>query len=71
MTGALNYQIEHHLFPGVSQYHYPQIAPIIKEVCAKHNIKYNLVPGAWEALAGHFRHLKKLGNMHQWVPIEN
>jgi hypothetical protein len=31
--GALNYQIEHHLFPGISQYHYPDIAPIVKKTC--------------------------------------
>jgi fatty acid desaturase len=31
--GALNYQIEHHLFPGISQYLYPGIAPIVKKTC--------------------------------------
>jgi fatty acid desaturase len=32
-TGALNYQIEHHLFPGISQYHYPALAPIVMQAC--------------------------------------
>lgn len=33
LCGALNYQVTHHLFPTVSQYHYPAIAPIIQDVC--------------------------------------
>jgi fatty acid desaturase len=32
-SGALNYQIEHHLFPGISQYQYPAIAGIVKDTC--------------------------------------
>lgn len=31
-TGALNYQSTHHLLPGVHQYYYPQIMPIIQVV---------------------------------------
>ena len=60
--GALNYQIEHHLFPGVSQYHYPAIAPIVKEVCKKHNVNYTYVPTFWKAFLLHVEHLKTLGN---------
>ena len=30
-TGGLNYQIEHHLFPYISPYFYPQISKIIKK----------------------------------------
>ena len=40
-SGALNYQSIHHLFPSVSQYHYPAIAPIIKNICK--NIMLNLI----------------------------
>ena len=29
MTGGLNYQVVHHLLPGVSQFHYPSIQPIM------------------------------------------
>jgi len=42
LSGALNYQTIHHLFPGVSQYHYPAIAPIVKEVCKKYKLPYNV-----------------------------
>jgi fatty acid desaturase len=38
--GALNFQIEHHLFPGMSSIHYPTIKPIVVEYCKKHKIPY-------------------------------
>lgn len=38
LSGALNYQITHHLFPSVSQYHYPDIAPIVKKTCEEYGV---------------------------------
>ena len=38
--GSINYQIEHHLFPNISSYHYPKIAPIVREFCKDNNIPY-------------------------------
>jgi linoleoyl-CoA desaturase len=40
LSFALSHQIEHHLFPYVSHYHYPNLQPHIKKVLAKHNVKY-------------------------------
>jgi fatty acid desaturase len=40
LFGSINYQIEHHLFPGMSNYYYPMIQPIVKRYCEKHNIPY-------------------------------
>lgn len=40
LHGWLNYQIEHHLFPSMPLSHYQKLQPIIKEVCAKHNLPY-------------------------------
>ncbi|CAD8150575.1 unnamed protein product [Paramecium pentaurelia] len=67
LCGALNYQVIHHLFPGVSQYLYPEIAPIVLEVCKKYNLKYNLLPGFKEAWNGHFNHLKNMGKQNKFV----
>lgn len=39
-NGGLNYQIEHHLFPRMSHAHYSLIAPVVREVCEKHNVAY-------------------------------
>lgn len=61
LCGALNYQTVHHLFPCVSQYQYPDIAPIVMDVCKKHNIPYTHMPTFGEAFAMHWRHLKQMG----------
>lgn len=66
-VGGLNYQIEHHLFPRVSHIHYPAISKIVKEVCKRHNIQYNEYNTMTEAVASHFRMMKKLGEKPQLV----
>ena len=44
LTGGLNCQIEHHLFPSVNSCHLPALSKIIKPLCKKYNIKYNESP---------------------------
>jgi fatty acid desaturase (delta-4 desaturase) len=39
-TGGLNLQVEHHLFPAVCFVHYPAIAKIVKDECAKRDVPY-------------------------------
>jgi len=38
--GGINFQIEHHLFPNMSNIHYLKVAPIVKEYCQENNIPY-------------------------------
>jgi linoleoyl-CoA desaturase len=38
--GGINFQIEHHLFPNMSNIHYMKVAPIVKEYCQENNIPY-------------------------------
>lgn len=59
--GGLNYQIEHHLFAGICHVHYPKLAPIVKKVTQDFGIPYHVEPTFWEALRGHVKMLKKLG----------
>jgi fatty acid desaturase (delta-4 desaturase) len=40
LTGGLNYQIEHHLFPKMNPIHYPTIQPVVQRLCAKHDVQY-------------------------------
>jgi len=61
LSGALNYQVTHHLFPSVSPYHYPAIAPIICRVARKHGITYEKVTTYGEAFGLHIAYLKRLG----------
>ena len=37
LFGGINYQIEHHLFPNMNNFHYPVIAPIVKKFCLLEN----------------------------------
>jgi fatty acid desaturase len=62
LSGGLNFQVVHHLFPFVSQIYYPKIAPIIKEHCKEYNIEYNILPSFGAALKNHLRHLSTMGN---------
>ena len=46
---GVEYQIEHHLFPGMSPTHYPQIAPMVQAFCHRHGYPYRTM-GWGEAL---------------------
>ena len=59
-SGGLNYQIEHHLFPGVNHCHYPYIQPIIERICKKHNITYKKFNGYYDAFCSYYRHIVAL-----------
>lgn len=52
-SGALNFQIEHHLFPGVNHCHLPQIARKVEAICKKHGVPYNCVDTYFQALQLH------------------
>jgi linoleoyl-CoA desaturase len=67
--GGLNYQIEHHLFPKVCSIHYPKISPIVEEVANEFGIPYNCHDTFSEAVASHYRTLKKFGDpKFEWAP---
>jgi linoleoyl-CoA desaturase len=61
MVGALNFQIEHHLFPYVCHVHYPAIAPIVRKTAAEFGLPYVENPNLWSALRSHVRFLRKMG----------
>jgi linoleoyl-CoA desaturase len=60
-VGGLNFQIEHHLFPGICHIHYKQLAPLVEETAKAYNIPYNLKPSFTAAFASHIERLKELG----------
>jgi linoleoyl-CoA desaturase len=59
--GGLNYQIEHHLFPHICHLNYPRLAPIVRATCAEFGVRYTCYATWREALAGHWRELRQLG----------
>lgn len=60
LTGGLNCQIEHHLFPSVNSCHLPALAKIIKPLCIKYNINYNESPSLNQAVSDTIKTIKKL-----------
>ena len=40
LCSGVDYQIEHHLFPGMSHVYYPEISKIVKAYCQAHNYPY-------------------------------
>ncbi len=49
LHGSINYQIEHHLFPGMNHIHLPKIAPIVRQTCEEFGIPYTAYPSLTSA----------------------
>ena len=61
LTGGLNQQVEHHLFPRISHVHYPSLSPIVKATCEQHGLVYLEQPTFFHAVVSHMRFLYRLG----------
>ena len=61
LTGGLNYQIEHHLFPRICHVNYPAIAQLVEETCQEFEINYATHETLFAGVASHFRWLRKMG----------
>jgi linoleoyl-CoA desaturase len=59
--GGLNYQIEHHLFPGICHVHYRALSEIVETTCAEFNVSYFAHESLRKALSSHLRWLYRLG----------
>jgi fatty acid desaturase len=66
MFGALNCQIEHHLFPAMPRYGLRKASVIVREFCKEHDISYHET-GAWEAYVEVYHHLKSVAR--NLIPI--
>jgi linoleoyl-CoA desaturase len=62
LTGGLNQQIEHHLFPNICSIHYPELSKIVKETTTEFGIPYREFKGFGNALLSHYKFLKAMGN---------
>jgi linoleoyl-CoA desaturase len=60
-VGGLNFQVEHHLFPGICHVHYRHIAAIVKETAHEYGLPYKMKETFRDALIAHGRLLKELG----------
>ena len=60
-TGGLNFQVEHHLFPGISHVHYPNISKIVRETAAEFKVNYFEHKTFGKAVKSHLGFLKDMG----------
>jgi fatty acid desaturase len=66
LTGGLNFQVEHHLFPRMSSAWYPYIAPTVREICKKHGVNYTYYPWVWQNLYSTLKYTHEVGNGSHW-----
>lgn len=60
LCGALDRQIEHHLFPRFPTNRLREVAPDVRKACKEHGAQYNM--GSWgKVLKSAFKHLRDLG----------
>ena len=62
ISGGINYQIEHHLFPDISHIHYRGLSKIVQKTNLEFGVPYYSYSTFSTALVGHFQMLKMLGN---------
>lgn len=67
LTGGLNFQVEHHLFPRMSSAHYPHIAPKVREICKKHGVQYIYYPWFWQNFIATVKYMNQAGTASNWL----
>lgn len=67
LTGGLNHQIEHHLFPRMSSAYYPYIAPKVREICKKHGVRYAYYPWVWQNFISTIKYMHQAGTGSNWM----
>mmetsp|Transcript_25821 Transcript_25821/g.60795 ORF Transcript_25821/g.60795 Transcript_25821/m.60795 type:complete len:464 (+) Transcript_25821:167-1558(+) len=67
LTGGLNFQVEHHLFPRMSSAWYPYIAPTVRQICKKHGVKYAYYPWVWQNLISTIKYVHQAGTGSNWA----
>lgn len=61
LIGGLNYQIEHHLLPGICHVHYKNLSKIVKETAEEYGMPYTTNRSFFSAIRTHTQMLKQLG----------
>jgi linoleoyl-CoA desaturase len=61
LLGGLNFQVEHHLFPGVCHIHYPAMSRIVEETCREFGVPHTSHGSFLGGIRSHYRWLRRLG----------
>jgi len=70
ITGGLNFQVEHHLFPRMCSAHYPYIAPKVREICKKHGVQYIYYPWIHQNFIAMIKFMNQAGTGSNWFDEE-
>ena len=62
VSGGLNHQIEHHLFPSMNIHLYPTISPIVRQACKEFDLPYYDYPSFASAYVDMLRYLRAMGD---------
>lgn len=60
LSGGLNMQIEHHLFPCVCHCHLRALQPMVAALCKKHGVGYHTATSWLVAYRQHCEHMKQM-----------
>lgn len=66
LCGGVEYQIEHHLFPWIPPYYYPQLSKIVSEFCRRHGYPYRTLgwlEATWKSLVVFYRPKRVLARL--------
>jgi fatty acid desaturase len=63
LTGGLNFQIEHHLFPRMSSWYYPRIHQDVQKCCERHGVAYKYYPTLWDNTLSMLKYMRQVGVM--------
>jgi len=61
--GGLNFQVEHHLFPGICHVHHPEVSEIVRETAREFDITYQEHESFAGALKSHVRYMIRIGKL--------
>lgn len=61
LTGNLSHQVEHHLFPDLPSNRYAEVAPEVRELCARYGLPYISGP-MWRQIGQSWRTIARLSS---------
>lgn len=62
LSGGLNYQIEHHLYPSIHYKYYPDLSKIVQKTCKEYELPYNYSKSFFIGIFKHYQLLRTMGN---------
>ncbi len=71
LTGGLNSQVIHHLFPWILSVYYKDLNPILAKTCTEFGVKYNRFSGMWTMWSSYNQYLKDMGQSRPHEDIKS